>query len=57
MEKVWSSAKGAEILLNRNRKMKSQVALPWTREVLIKKLLLRVSSAISKSLKLKKYKS
>lgn len=57
MEKVWSSAKGAEILLNPKRKMKSQVALPWTREVLIKKQLLRVFSAISKSVKLKKYKS
>ena len=57
MEKVWSLAKGAEILLNPKRKTKSLAALPWTREVLIKKLLLRVSSAISKSLKLKKYKS
>lgn len=57
MEKVWSLAKGAEILLNPKKRMKSPVALPWTREVLIKKLRLPVSSAISKSLKLKKYKS
>ncbi len=57
MEKVWSLAKGAEILLNPKKRMKSPVALPWTKEVLIKKLHLPVSSAISKSLKLKKYKS
>jgi hypothetical protein len=36
--------------------MKNPVALPWIKEVLIKKLLLRVFSAISKRLKLKKYK-
>jgi len=57
MEKVWSIAKGVEILLNPKKRMKSPVALPWIREVLIKKLPLPVSSAISKSLKLKKYKS
>jgi hypothetical protein len=56
MEKVSSLAKGAEILLNQKKTMKNPVALPWIKEVLIKKLLLRVFSAISKRLKLKKYK-